>query len=117
LVLVGFAGEPMRLDSGRAMYREMEIIGSLGCRAVDYRRVIQMVSRGRLQVAELVTARFPLERINDAFDALRQGKGVRSVVTPIVDSTCRFVPEHERPWVIEYMQTQYDGDPYLGQSS
>ncbi len=44
--------------------------------------MIQMVSRGRLQVAELVTARFPLERINDAFEALRQGKGVRSVVTP-----------------------------------
>jgi 6-hydroxycyclohex-1-ene-1-carbonyl-CoA dehydrogenase len=82
LVLVGFAGEAMRLDGGRAMYREMEVIGSLGCRAVDYRRVIQMVARGRLQVAELVTARFPLERINDAFETLRQGKGVRSVVTP-----------------------------------
>ncbi len=82
LVLVGFAGETMRLDGGRAMYREMEIVGSLGCRAVDYHRVIEMVAQGRLRVAELVTARFPLGRINDAFETLRQGKGVRSVVTP-----------------------------------
>ncbi|HET7011593.1 MAG TPA: zinc-binding dehydrogenase [Anaerolineales bacterium] len=80
LVLVGFANQALRLDGGRAMYRELEIVGSLGCRAVDYPRVIQMVAEGRLRLTELVTARFPLDRINDAFDTLRQGKGVRSVV-------------------------------------
>jgi 6-hydroxycyclohex-1-ene-1-carbonyl-CoA dehydrogenase len=82
LVLVGFAGEAMRLDGGRTMYREMEVIGSLGCRAVDYRRVIDLVAQGKLRVRELVTARFPLDRINDAFEALRRGQGVRSVVVP-----------------------------------
>lgn len=82
LVLVGFAGEAMRLDSGRAMYREMEVLGSLGCRAVDYRRVIHLVAQGKLRLQELVTARFPLEQIGDAFEALRHGQGVRSVVTP-----------------------------------
>src|SRR3990172_6365368 len=50
LVLVGFAGEAMRLDGGRAMYRELEIIGSLGCRAVDYRRVIQLVAHVHLRL-------------------------------------------------------------------
>ncbi len=82
LVLVGFAGEPMRLDGGRAMYREMEIVGSLGCRSIDYPRVISLVEQGRLRLTELVTARFPLAEINQAFETLRQGKGVRSVVTP-----------------------------------
>ena len=82
LVLVGFASEPMRLDGGRAMYREMEIVGSLGCRSIDYPRVISLVEQGRLRLAELVTARFPLAEINQAFETLRQGKGVRSVVTP-----------------------------------
>jgi 6-hydroxycyclohex-1-ene-1-carbonyl-CoA dehydrogenase len=82
LVLVGFAGEAMRLDGGRAMFREMEIVGSLGCRSIDYPRVISLVEQGRLRLAELVTARFPLAEINQAFETLRQGKGVRSVVTP-----------------------------------
>ena len=82
LVLVGFAGEAMRLDGGRTMYREMEIVGSLGCRAVDYPRVIALVAAGKLRVSELVTARYPLDHIHDAFDALRRGQGIRSVVVP-----------------------------------
>ncbi len=82
LVLVGFAAERMQLDGGRTMYREMEIVGSLGCRAVDYPRVIALVEQGKLKVAELVTARFPLEEINAGFDALRRGEGIRSVVVP-----------------------------------
>jgi len=29
-----------------------------------------------------VTARMPLERINDAFDLLRRGEGMRTIVLP-----------------------------------
>jgi Zn-dependent alcohol dehydrogenase len=64
------------------MFREIEIIGSLGCRAVDYPRVLELVRQGQIKVAELVTARFPLERINEALDTLRRGEGIRSVVVP-----------------------------------
>jgi 6-hydroxycyclohex-1-ene-1-carbonyl-CoA dehydrogenase len=82
LVLVGYAAERMQLDGGRTMYREMEIVGSLGCRAVDYPRVLSLVDQGKLKVAELVTARFPLDEINAGFDALRRGEGIRSLVVP-----------------------------------
>jgi Zn-dependent alcohol dehydrogenase len=82
LVLVGYSPDPMRLNSGRVMFREMEVIGSLGCRGIDYPRVVELVRQGRIKLEELVTARFPLERINEAFDALRAGQGVRSIVTP-----------------------------------
>lgn len=81
-VVVGFSAKPMTLDTGRVMYREMEIIGSLGCRAVDYPRVIDLVRQGKIKVKELVTARYPLEAINQAFDGLRRGEGIRSVVMP-----------------------------------
>lgn len=81
-VMVGYSEKPMTLDSGRVMYREMEIIGSLGCRAVDYPRVLELARQGRIKVKELVTAQFPLDQINAAFDTLRKGEGIRSVVTP-----------------------------------
>jgi alcohol dehydrogenase, propanol-preferring len=81
-VVVGFSDKPMTLDTGRVMFREMEIIGSLGCRAVDYPRVIELARQGKIKVAELVTAKFPLDRINDAFDTLRRGEGIRSVIVP-----------------------------------
>lgn len=81
-VVVGFSSKPMTLDTGRVMYREMEIIGSLGCRAVDYPKVIQLVLQGKIKVKELVTARFSLDDINEGFNTLRRGEGVRSVVVP-----------------------------------
>lgn len=81
-VVVGFSSKPMTLDTGRVMYREMEIVGSLGCRPVDYPRVIELARQGKVKVKELVTQKFPLEEINAAFDHLRKGAGVRSVIVP-----------------------------------
>jgi propanol-preferring alcohol dehydrogenase len=80
LVVVGYSDHEVALNAGRMMYREMEIRGSLGCRPVDYPRVIELVRTGRIQVVPLVTARFPLEHINEGLDALRQSQGIRSVV-------------------------------------
>ena len=80
LVLLGYAAEPMSLPGGRVTYRELSIIGTLGCRPVDFPVVLDLVRRGRLQVSPLVSHRYPLERINDGFDALRRGEGVRHIV-------------------------------------
>ena len=82
LVLVGYSPETMDLNAGRVMFRELEVVGSLGCRPVDYPRVIEMARAGRLEVAGLVTHRFGLDEIESAFDALRSGESIRSVVVP-----------------------------------
>lgn len=81
LVLVGYSAHTMTLNSGRVMYREMEIVGSLGCRGVDYPRVIELARQGKIKIAEVVTGRYSLDEINAAFDNLREGKGVRSIIT------------------------------------
>ena len=80
LVVVGYSDQEVALSAGRMMYREMEIRGSLGCRPVDYPRVIELARTGRIEVASLVTARFPLDEINAGLDTLRAGRGIRSVV-------------------------------------
>lgn len=80
LVVVGYSDHEVALNAGRVMYREMEIRGSLGCRPVDYPRVIELARTGRIEVASLVTARFPLDEINAGLDTLRAGRGIRSVV-------------------------------------
>jgi len=81
-VVVGYTEKPLTLNVSRVMYREMEIVGSLGCRAVDYPRVLELARSGRIKVKELVTARFSLDEINAAFDTLRRGEGIRSIVVP-----------------------------------
>lgn len=82
LVVVGYSDKNMNLNLGRIMYREMEITGSLGCRPVDYPRVIELVRRNKIKIKELVTKKFKLEEINNAFDLLRKGEGIRSIVLP-----------------------------------
>ncbi len=82
LLCLGYSEKPVTLNASRIMYREMEILGSLGCRPVDYPRCIELARIGKLQVKPLVTAKLPLEQINDAFNLLRKGEGIRSVVIP-----------------------------------
>lgn len=82
LVLVGYSPETMGLNAGRVMFRELDVVGSLGCRPVDYPRVIELARQGKVRLRELVTHRFPLDEIGSAFDALRAGVAIRAVVTP-----------------------------------
>jgi 6-hydroxycyclohex-1-ene-1-carbonyl-CoA dehydrogenase len=82
LVVVGYSDQEVAVNAGRIMYREMEIRGSLGCRPVDYPRVIELARTCRIEVAPLVTAQFPLSDIAAGLDALRAGQGIRSVVIP-----------------------------------
>lgn len=81
-VFVGYSPDTMTLNSGRVMFRELEVVGSLGCRPVDYPRAMEMVRQKRIQLEPLVTHRFPLEEIEEAFDTLRGGTAIRVVVTP-----------------------------------
>ena len=81
LVLLGSSSQPMTLPGGRVMYRELSVIGTLGCRGVDFPVVIDLVRRGKLAVRPLVTHRHTLDGINEGFDQLRRGEGIRHVVT------------------------------------
>lgn len=82
LVIVGFADKPVELAAGKLMFMEQEVIGSLGCRPVDFPRVLELCASKRYRLAPLVTSRRPLARVNEALDELRAGKSVRSVVIP-----------------------------------
>ncbi len=80
LILLGYSDKDLALNASRIMYRELMVIGTLGCPPDGYRRVIDMVREGRLRL--LVTGQYPLGDINAGLDALRRGEGLRSVVIP-----------------------------------
>ena len=82
MVVVGFCTDEVPLPLAKVMYYEIEVVGSLGCPPVEYPRLIELVRRGRIQLAPMVTSKMPLEDINDAFDLLRRGEGLRSIVIP-----------------------------------
>lgn len=79
---VGYTHHDVAMNAGRLMFREIEIKGSLGCRPVDYPKIIDMVKAGKIEVKPVVTHSFKLEEINDAFELLRKGEALRSIVIP-----------------------------------
>ncbi|MBI4364580.1 MAG: zinc-binding dehydrogenase [Candidatus Latescibacteria bacterium] len=82
LCQVGYCAEDVALPVAKLMYYEIEMLGSLGCPTVEYPPLLDLVRRGRIRLQAMVTARLPLEEINRAFDLLRRGEGLRTIVLP-----------------------------------
>lgn len=82
LVVVGYSEHDVTFSAAKLMFNEMEVRGSLGCRPVDYPRIIELARRGAIAVEPLVTGRFSLDDINLGLDALRGGAGLRNIVIP-----------------------------------
>ena len=83
-VVVGYTHLPAEIPVSKMMFFEQSMIGSLGCRPVDYPRIIEMARIGKIKVKELVTGRFGLDQVNDAFELLRKNdpQTIRSVIVP-----------------------------------
>lgn len=47
---------------------------------IDIPRLVGLYRQGRLKLDELITARYPLERINDAVESMERGEALRNVV-------------------------------------
>ena len=82
LVAVGYTHEAAQIVSGKIMFKELEVVGSLGCRPVDYIPLIRMVAQGRIDLMKIVTHRFPLSEISSAFEVMHAGESLRSIVIP-----------------------------------
>jgi len=42
---------------------------------------VELYQQGRLKLDEMVSGRYPLERINEAIDSTRSGAAIRNVIT------------------------------------
>jgi Zn-dependent alcohol dehydrogenase len=47
---------------------------------VSVPRLIELYQHGRLKLDELITDRYPLERINEAIEAVEKGQALRNVI-------------------------------------
>jgi propanol-preferring alcohol dehydrogenase len=82
LCVVGYTHETISIVAGKIMFKELEVVGSLGCRPVDYVPLIRMVEQGKVDVKRQVTHRFGLDEIGKAFEVMKEGLSLRSIVIP-----------------------------------
>ena len=79
LVGVNPKGSALPLDLWDVHFREIRLGGAFG-RGTAYKRALAMMPK--LGLKKLVTARFPLERIGDAFVHAATGRGVKTMIMP-----------------------------------
>ena len=82
LCVVGYTHEAISIVAGKIMFKELEVVGSLGCRPVDYVPLIRMAAQGKIDLKKQVTHRFKLEELKKAFDVMKEGVSLRSIVIP-----------------------------------
>ena len=61
-------------------FREIEIVGTYALTAEDFRRSISLVHSRRIKTQPIITDRFPLERIREAFLQIEKKKGLKKHV-------------------------------------
>lgn len=74
---------PMTTLNGNLIhYGEIEVIGAFSYHPTAHALALDLYRRGALPIERLITHRFPLERIDDAFAMAASGEGLKVVVTP-----------------------------------
>jgi L-iditol 2-dehydrogenase len=85
--VVYFAGLPKHdpvspLDMNQLHYKELAVLGAYGATHRQYRITMGYLHRRRADLAPIVTHRFPLDRIAEAFATIRSGTGLKMVIVP-----------------------------------
>jgi S-(hydroxymethyl)glutathione dehydrogenase / alcohol dehydrogenase len=82
--IIGVAGagqeiktRPFQLVTGR-VWRGTAFGGARG--RTDVPRIVDWYMNGKIDIDSLITHKLPLERINEAFDLMHEGKSIRTVV-------------------------------------
>ncbi len=84
--VVLFGGLPkanpmVTLDSNRIHYGEIEILGSFSYHPTMHQLALDLLSRGVIPADKLITHKFPLDDINEAYAAAAAGSALKVVVT------------------------------------
>jgi len=89
VVILGLFTKPQVIDVMKFTWREVDLIGASSYaywgNVAEFKIALDLLSSGRVDAKSLVTQRFPLERINEGFEAFankRETGAIKVVLTP-----------------------------------
>jgi len=71
VIVMGVFGEHPVTKVGLIQDKEIDMRGSLMYVGTDYPTTLKLICSGKIQTKPLISARFPLERVSEAFDLIR----------------------------------------------
>lgn len=76
---IGIFGRPIQFDLDQVLYKEIRFIGSFSQKFLGWEKALELCAQGKIQVAPLITHRFPLTAWAEAFDLFERGEAIKVV--------------------------------------
>ena len=82
-LFAGFTkGVMAEIDPNLIHYGETYVTGSSAYKRKDYHDAAQMVITGHINLAPIITHRYPIEKFQEAYEMVKSGQGLKIVITP-----------------------------------
>ena len=72
--------QPIPIDTNIVHYKELYLTGSTRSSIAQFRKTLDFVSQGLIDVGSIITHRYPLSDILTGFENARQAKGIKHVI-------------------------------------
>ncbi|MCP4197562.1 MAG: alcohol dehydrogenase catalytic domain-containing protein [Proteobacteria bacterium] len=82
IVVPGFSFQKVKLSVNRLMWHDLSLMGSKNYNLSDLSESIELVRNGSLDIHKVVSHRFALEDVNEAYQMLAKGDMLRGIVVP-----------------------------------
>jgi len=84
ICFLGLYPEQVKIDLFKVVMHNLKIAGGRGEGEYVIERIIPLMSDGRIVVNDLITHKFPLSKINEAFDVFinRTGNAIKVIINP-----------------------------------
>jgi L-iditol 2-dehydrogenase len=82
---IGLFGKPITIDVEKMCFKEIRFIGSLASKWTSWKKALQLVAQGKVQLNPLVSDVLPLTEWERAFKMFDEKKGLKLVLTPVTE--------------------------------
>jgi len=72
----------LNISSNFLHYNEVSLTGSHGCTPQQHKKAIELLEKGEIDLAPLITHTFPLKEIHQAFELAQQKTGLKVIIHP-----------------------------------
>jgi L-iditol 2-dehydrogenase len=74
--------EFINFNSNRVHYKQLVVTGTTGSSNYQYRKSMEIVASGRVDLSSLISARFPLTEVTEAFSLAASKKAMKVLIVP-----------------------------------
>jgi L-iditol 2-dehydrogenase len=73
--------QPVPIDTNLVHYRELYLTGSTRSSIAQFRKTLEFVSQGLINVKAMITDCYELKDIKEAFENARSARGIKHIIT------------------------------------